>query len=132
MLVSSASAAFTRVPDSKSMPKLSCWVANAIAPIARITPDAEKKYFDIPVKSNPHSTSRSPAPRNRGERRKCARPSTARTACVNRTAVNSETIVPMPSVNAKPLTPALASTKRMNAVIRVMTFASMIVAMPLR
>ena len=46
------------------------------------------------------------------------------------TAVNSETIVPMPSVKAKPLTPAVASPKRMNAVSRVMTFASMIVAMP--
>ena len=51
---------------------------------------------------------------------------------MNSTAVNSETIVPMPSVNAKPLTPAVASTKRMNAVNSVMTFASMIVAMPLR
>ena len=48
------------------------------------------------------------------------------------TAVNSETIVPTPSVNAKPLTPEVARTKRMNAVIRVITFASMIVAIPLR
>ena len=46
--------------------------------------------------------------------------------------MNSETIVPIPSVNAKPLTPAVASPKRMNAVSRVITFASMIVAIPLR
>ena len=43
------------------------------------------------------------------------------------TAVNSETRVPIPSVNAKPLTPAVASVKRMNATPIVTTFASMIV-----
>ena len=51
---------------------------------------------------------------------------------MNSTAVNSEVIVPTPRTNAKPFTPAVASTKRMNAVIRVITFASMIVAMPRR
>ena len=51
---------------------------------------------------------------------------------MNTTAVNSETIVPTPSVNANPFTPAVASTNRMNAVISVITFASMIVAIPLR
>ena len=54
----------------------------------------------------------------------------ARNAWVNRTAVNSEVMVPIPSVKAKPLTPAVASTKRMNAVTRVITFASTIVAIP--
>ena len=48
------------------------------------------------------------------------------------TAVNREAIVPTPSVKAKPLTFDVASAKRMNAVISVMTFASMIVAMPRR
>ncbi len=52
------------------------------------------------------------------------------TAWVKSTAVNSETSVPTPSVNAKPLTPAVARMNRMNAVISVTTFASMIVAMP--
>ena len=47
-----ASAAWIRLPDSKSMPRLSCLVANAIAPIARITPESEKNYFEAPVKSN--------------------------------------------------------------------------------
>ena len=70
------------------------------------------------------------APSMLGELRIRERPSTPSTACVKRTAVNSETIVPIPSVNANPLTPADARTKRMNAVSRVMTFASMIVAMP--
>ena len=51
---------------------------------------------------------------------------------MNSTAVNSETIVPTPRVNANPLTPAVASTKRMNAVNRVITLASTIVAIPLR
>ena len=46
--------------------------------------------------------------------------------------MNSETSAPMPSVNANPLTPAVANTKRMNAVSMVTTLASTIVAMPLR
>ena len=70
------------------------------------------------------------APSALGERRSRERPSEPRNAWVKTTAVNSETIVPTPRVNANPLTPAVASTKRMNAVIRVITFASMIVAMP--
>ena len=37
-------------------------------------------------------------------------------------------MVPTPSVNAKPLTPAVASTNRMNATMIVTTFASMIAA----
>ena len=48
------------------------------------------------------------------------------------TAVNSDTNVPMPSVNAKPLTSEVASTNRMNAVMIVTTFASMIAVRPLR
>ena len=43
------------------------------------------------------------------------------------TAVKREMIVPIPSVNAKPLTPAVASMKRMNATPIVTTLASMIV-----
>jgi hypothetical protein len=48
-------------------------------------------------------------------------------ADVKRTAVNSEVSVPTPSVNAKPLMPAVASMNRMNATPMVQTFASMIV-----
>ena len=41
--------------------------------------------------------------------------------------MKSETSVPTPSVKAKPLTPAVASVKRMNATPIVTTLASMIV-----
>ena len=58
------------------------------------------------------------------------RPSVPSTAWVSSTAVKSETSVPMPSVNAKPLTPAVARMKRMNATMNVTTFASMIAARP--
>jgi hypothetical protein len=44
--------------------------------------------------------------------------------------VNSDTIVPMPSVKAKPFTPAVARMKRMNAVMIVTTLASRIAAKP--
>ena len=54
----------------------------------------------------------------------------SRIACVASTAVNSDTIVPMPSTNAKPLTPAVARMKRMNATSSVTMFASTIVAKP--
>ena len=122
-----------RVPDSKSMPRLSPWVANAKAPIIRIAPEIEKKYLEAPVKSKCQRTRCSgEAPSSFGERIQRARPKTPRTAWVKTTAVNSETIVPTPSVNAKPFTPEVASTNRMKAVIRVITFASMIVPMPLR
>ena len=55
-----------------------------------------------------------------------------RIAWVASTAVNSDTNVPMPSVNAKPLTSEVASTNRMNAVMIVTTLASMIAVRPLR
>ncbi len=50
-----------------------------------------------------------------------------RIAEVASTAVNSDTSVPTPSMNAKPRTPAVASMNRMNATPIVTTFASMIV-----
>ena len=46
------------------------------------------------------------------------------------TAVNSDTSVPTPSMNAKPFTPAVARMNRMNATRSVTTFASMIAAEP--
>ncbi len=55
------------------------------------------------------------------------RASVPRIAEVASTAVNSDTSVPIPSVNAKPFTPAVASVNRMNATPIVTTFASMIV-----
>ena len=118
-----------RVPDSKSMPKLIPSVAIAIAPIARITPENEKNQRDVahevelPAACSPCVAT----PSALGRRSRRVRASVPRIAEVASTAVNSDTIVPTPSVNAKPLTPAVASVNRMNATPIVTTFASMIV-----
>ena len=53
-------------------------------------------------------------------------------AWVASTAVNSDTITPRPSMNAKPLTPAVARMNRMNATRNVTMFASAIAVRPLR
>ena len=68
-----------------------------------------------------------PTPSALGRRSTRLRAIVPRIAEVASTAVNSETMVPTPSVNAKPLIPAVASVKRMNATPIVTTFASMIV-----
>ncbi len=96
----------------------------------RITPDIEKNHFDAPMKSKCQRRSRLPAPSAAGLEMSFDRPIVPSAACVARTAVNSETIVPTPSVKAKPFTPEVASMKRMNAVISVTTFASMIAERP--
>ena len=46
------------------------------------------------------------------------------------TAVKSDTITPTPSVSAKPRTPEVASTNRMNATRIVTMFASRIAVRP--
>ena len=82
------------------------------------------------MKSNVQPLRLRPAPRAEGcetSRERLIAPSAA---CVARTAVNSETSVPMPSVKAKPLTSAVASANRMKAVMNVTTFASTIAANP--
>ncbi len=68
----------------------------------------------------------------RSSRRKRVSARTLNTARVATTAVNSDSRVPMSSVNAKPLMPAVANRKRIAAVAIVTTFASMIAVMPLR
>ena len=73
------------------------------------------------------STRSGPAPSALGRRSRRERAIEPRIAEVPSTAVNSETIVPIPSVNAKPFTPAVASVNRMNATPIVTTLASMIV-----
>ena len=118
-----------RVPDSKSMPKFSPRPAIAIAPITRITPENEKNQRELPMKSK-RQPSRSPVvatPSALFRRSSRVRASVPRIAEVASTAVNSDTSVPIPSVNAKPFTPAVASVNRMNATPIVTTFASMIV-----
>jgi hypothetical protein len=114
------------------MPRLSCLVAKDIAPTKRMQPEKVKKYLLALLKSKCQRTRCPPAPSAAGERMKRARPNSPRKAWVNTTAVNREAIVPTPSVNANPFTFAVASAKRMNAVISVITFASTIVAMPRR
>ena len=125
------SAVVIRVPDVKSMPRLRPLPPIASAPISRITPDIEKNHFDLPMKSKRQRLPARCAPTAAGFENTRLRPIVARIACVAITAVNSETNVPMPSVKAKPLTPAVASTNRMNAVMIVTTFASMIAVRPL-
>ena len=119
------------VPDSKSMPKLMPIAAIAIAPAARIVPDIEKNQRESPVKSTrQRSRSFAWSPTARFDRSSRPRAIEPRIAEVAITAVNSETSVPTPRVNAKPFTPAVASMNRMNATPIVTTFASMIVRMP--
>ena len=82
------------------------------------------------MKSKRHSRLRLPAPSAEGRAIVRESPIDMRIAWVASTAVNSETIVPMPSVKAKPWTSAVASTNRMNAVMIVTTLASMIAVRP--
>ena len=96
----------------------------------RIVPEREKNQRLAPMKSKRQRIRSSPAPRTRGELSRRVRLMLPSSAWVKTTAVSSEVIVPTPSVKAKPLTPEVASTKRMKAVSRVTTLASTIVAMP--
>ncbi|GBD46583.1 hypothetical protein HRbin41_01411 [bacterium HR41] len=116
-----------RVPASKSIPKLMPSVEIAIAPAAMITPDIEKKSFERPMKSNRQATWRRPIPSADGRASSRERASVPSTAEVASTAVNSEVSVPSSRVKAKPLTPAVASMKRMKATPSVTTLASTIV-----
>ena len=71
------------------------------------------------------------APMKRGllnQEKPASSPSIARVAA---TAVTSEITVPIRSISAKPLTPAVATANSTSAVIIVTTFASMIVWKPL-
>ena len=84
------------------------------------------------MKSKRHTRFSPPAPSAEGCEMIRELPIVMRIACVAITAVNSDTNVPIPSVKAKPLTSEVASTNRMNAVMIVTTFASMIAVRPLR
>ncbi len=119
-----------RVPDLKSIPKFRPLPPIASAPISRIVPDSEKNHFEAPMKSKVQPLRSPPAPSAAVWVTSFERPIAPSAACVASTAVNSETSVPMPSVKAKPLTSAVASANRMNAVMNVTTLASMIAAKP--
>jgi hypothetical protein len=116
-----------RVPDSKSMPSFRPSVEIAIAPASRMRPDIEKNQREAPMKSKCQRRVVLPGLSAQRERRMRRRLIEPRMAEVASTAVNSDTSVPTPSVNAKPLTPAVARVNRMNATNRVTAFASAIV-----
>ena len=84
------------------------------------------------MKSNRHWRLEPPAPSAEGLAISREDPMLIRIAWVAITAVNSDTSVPMPSVSANPLTSAVASSNRMNAVMNVTMLASMIAVSPLR
>src|SRR5436305_2169781 len=96
------------VPDVKSMPRLRPLPPIARAPISRITPDSEKNHLEAPMKSKRHSRFLPPAPRAEGREIVRELPIVLRIACVAITAVNSDTNVPIPNVNAKPFTSEVA------------------------
>ncbi len=112
------------------MPKFRSLVESATAPIRRITPDRVKNQRLAPMKSKCHLRPSPPAPSALAERSTFELLIVPSSAWVKTTAVSSEVIVPTPSVKAKPLTPAVARTKRMKAVRMVTTFASTIVEIP--
>ena len=125
-----SSAAVIRVPDSKSIPKFRPFAPIASVQTSRIRPDIEKNQRDAPMKSNVIGFFCLPAPSADGCLRIRVPRSASRIAWVASTAVKSDTIVPTPRTKAKPLTPAVARMKRMNATSSVTTFASTIVAKP--
>ena len=124
--------AVIRVPEVKSIPRFRPLPPMASAPTRRITPDIEKKNLEAPMKSNRQARRFPPAPSAEGLEIRRDEPMLVRIACVASTAVNSDTNVPIPKVNANPWTPAVASTNRMNAVMIVTTLASMIAVSPFR
>ena len=101
-LAGCSSGVLIRVPDSKSMPKLMPERRRSRSRrSARITPDIEKNHVRLADEVEAPGFPSSPAPE--GEARAgLVRLIEPRIADVASTAVNSETSVPMPSVNAKP------------------------------
>src|SRR5450755_2164348 len=104
--------AVIRVPEVKSIPRFRPRPPTASAPISRITPDIEKKYLDAPMKSNPQVRFLPPAPSAEGREMVRESPIVIRIAWVASTAVNRDTITPIPSVNAKPLTSEVARDRK--------------------
>ena len=115
------------------MPKFRPLPPIASAPISRITPDSGeeplRRAHEVEASTSGASACRRRARSGCEIRRRAAHRAEDRLG--RSTAVNSETSVPMPSMNAKPLTPAVARTNRMNAIMNVTTFASMIAVRPL-
>ena len=119
-------------PPLKSIPRFRPRTPIETIAIATTTPEIANHSRRLPMKS---IWSQRPccwpfAPMNAGfsnQRKPASSPSIARVA---NTAVTSEIAVPIRSMSAKPLTPAVATRNRTSAVIAVTTFASMIVWNP--
>ena len=120
-------------PPLKSIPRFRPRVASEMTLIRTTAPEIANQSLrlahvvDLEVLDHQDD-----APMKRGfwnQRKPASRPSIARVAA---TAVISETTVPISSISAKPLTPAVATANRISAVIAVTTLASRIVRKPLR
>ncbi len=100
--------------------------------MATTVPDQANQNFILPMKSIwSHFACGSPeAPMKRGLSNQRKPASSPRNARVAATAVSIEIAVPISSMSAKPLTPAVATANSTSAVIAVTTFASTIVLKP--
>ena len=124
----------TWLPPSKSIPRLR--PLNTIKAIETTSSPVaiENQIRRLPTKSIfcQSGILSALAPMNFGlsnQRKRARTPSSARVAS---TAVSIESSVPTRSMSANPRTPPVATAKSTNAVIIVTTFASTIVAKPLR
>ena len=122
----------TWVPPLKSMPRFKPWIA--IARTLRTTATTEmmnhrRRWPTTSIRCQ-RGISCAVAPMKRGLSNHLKPASSPSIARVANTAVTSESTVPMSSIKANPLTPAVATVKRMNAVIHVTAFASRIVCKP--
>ena len=119
-------------PPSKSIPKLRPLIA--IEPIERTirTPAIVNHSRRRPTMSIfcHQGISRALAPMNRGLSNQLNRARIPSSARVPNTAVRIEMPVPSRSMNANPLTPAVATANSTRAAIAVTTLASTIVAKP--
>ena len=113
------------------MPRLRPLIAIAPSEITSTAPEIANQRFRRPMKSRLIHAGGSPsAPISFGLSNHLKPASRPRIARVAATAVSSDISVPISSISAKPLTPAVATRKSTIAVIAVTTLASMIVAKP--
>ena len=120
------------VPPLKSMPRLRPRTPSEMIATATTTPDMTNHSLRFAMKSMFRNLPPCwpEAPMNTGlsnHLKPESRPSMARVAA---TAVTSEITVPMNSIRAKPLTPAVATANSTRAVMHVTTLASTIVWKP--
>ena len=120
------------VPPLKSMPRFRPFTPSETALTTRITPEIANQRLRRRMKSMCRNFRPCVpcAPMKVGfenQRKPASRPSIARVAA---TAVSSDSTVPISSISAKPLTPAVATANSTSAVMHVTAFASRIVCKP--